>query len=247
MEQVHRGTLCHMDLVEGQIAVTVLYFASLSDVMGGSEQTLQLPEGSSVNDLIEALELRAPKLRDFQRRFRVAQDQEFVSNDTPLRDGAELALIPPVSGGCGPDVHVEISGDPLSVDRALEFVRRRDCGAVVTFLGTVRDVTGSEVTERLDYTAYQTMAEKELGAICVEAVERFEPLGALFVAHRVGSLFPGDIAVVVAASSPHRAGAFDAARYLIDTTKARVPLWKKEVGPGGKAWVEGDARVPSNS
>lgn len=228
------------------MTVTVLYFASLTDLMGCQEQTMELPDGATVEDLLSLLERQTPALRTFQRRFRVAQNQEFVPLETPLVNRAELALIPPVSGGASPEFEVAISSQTLSPERALNFVRRTDCGAVVTFLGTVRDLTGEQVTERLDYSAYQAMAEKELETICAEAAERFAPLGALHVSHRIGSLAPGEIAVVVAVSAPHRAGAFEAARYLIDATKERVPLWKKEIGPNGEAWVEGDARVASN-
>ena len=146
--------------------------------------------------------------------------------------------------GESPTIAVAISAQPLSAERALEAVRRNDCGAVVLFLGTVRDITGEQVTQRLDYSAYQAMAEKELYGLCQEAAERFA-LGAMVVEHRVGTLEPGEIAVVVAASSAHRDGAFQAARFLIDQTKERVPLWKKEFGPDGTAWIEGDARVSS--
>ena len=229
------------------ISVTVLYFASLSDLMGCDEQKLKLPRDSKVADLLSLLEAERPDLLRFQRRFRVAQNQEFVELTTRLEDGAELALIPPVSGGSGICIEVGISDRPLSVEHAIEFVQRKDCGAVVTFLGTVRELTGDQVTERLDYSAYHAMAEKQMHSICNEAAEKFQPLGAIYVTHRVGSLQPGEIAVVVAVSSPHRDGAFQAARFLIDTTKERVPLWKKEIGPDGHAWIEGDSRVPSLS
>lgn len=228
------------------MTIKVLYFASLTDLMGCQEQTLELSPGSTVDGLLTLLEEQHPALKSFQRRFRVAQNQEFVPLETALVNGAEIALIPPVSGGASAEFEIAISAQTLSPERALNFVRRNDCGAVVTFLGTVRELTGEQVTERLDYSAYQTMAEKELEKICVEAAEMFAPLGALHVSHRVGSLLPGEIAVVVAVSAPHRKGAFEAARYLIDAAKERVPLWKKEIGPNGEAWVEGDARVASN-
>lgn len=227
------------------MTVTVLYFASLTDLMGTDQETLDLPNGATVADLVEALEETSPGLQEFQRRFRVAQNQEFVGWDQPILDGAEIALIPPVSGGASEvPISVAISSRPLLPDQALAAVRRNDCGAVVLFLGTVRDLTGEMVTSRLDYSAYQAMAEKELRALCHEAVEKFR-LGAVVVEHRVGTLEPGEIAVVVAASSPHRDGAFQGARFLIDSTKERVPLWKKEYGPDGVAWIEGDARVPT--
>jgi molybdopterin synthase catalytic subunit len=230
------------------MTVTVLFFASLADLMGADQQTLELPEGSTVASLLDVLEQARPGLKAFERRFRVAQNQSFVDFGQPILDGAELALIPPVSGGSGPSIAVAISASPLDSDKALQAVRRKDCGAVVLFLGTVREITGEMVTQRLDYSAYQAMAEKELLSLCEEAALRFE-LGALVVEHRVGTLEPGEIAVVVAASSVHRDGAFQGARFLIDKTKERVPLWKKEFGPDGSAWIEGDARVssPGNS
>lgn len=227
------------------MVITVLYFASLSDLMGCDEESRELPEGSSVADLLDALELAKPGLKKFERRFRVAQNQTFVEFDEQILPGAELALIPPVSGGAGAPIAVAISEQPLSAEKALDAVRRHDCGAVVLFLGTVRDITGDQVTERLDYSAYRAMAEKELYALCQEAASMFA-LGAIVVEHRIGTLEPGEIAVVVATSSVHRDGAFQGARFLIDQTKERVPLWKKEIGPDGQVWVEGDARVASS-
>ena len=229
-----------------ELEITVLYFASLADVMGCDEQVMTMLAGSTVGDLLDRLETERVELTRYQRRFRVAQNQEFVEETTSLEDQAEIALIPPVSGGSALPVQVGISDQPLSLDTSLEFVRRKDCGAIVTFLGTVRELTGEQVTERLDYSAYREMAEAQLRAICLEAFESFAPLGAVSVVHRVGSLGPGEVAVLVAVSSPHRDGAFRAARYLIDTVKERVPLWKKEIGPDGQAWIEGDARVPSS-
>lgn len=226
------------------MTVTVLYFASLVDLMGAGEESLELPEGATVGEFLDALEQATPGLRDYRRRFRVAMNQSFVGLEEPIVDGAELALIPPVSGGAETAISVAISDRPLDPQAAMEAVRRKDCGAVVLFLGTVRDITGDMVTCRLDYSTYRAMAEKELRALCQQAAASFH-LGAIVVEHRVGTLEPGEIAVVVAASSAHRDGAFQGARFLIDQTKERVPLWKKEYGPDGSAWIEGDARVPS--
>lgn len=142
-----------------------------------------------------------------------------------------------------PSIRVGLSWAPLSVDAALAEVRQLCCGAIVIFLGTVRDVTAEMITEKLDYSAYEAMASKELEVLAIEAKSRWD-LGGIVVFHRLGSLEPGEIAVVVAVSSPHRDGAFAAARFLIDETKHRVPLWKKEYGADGVAWIEGDARVP---
>lgn len=224
--------------------VKALYFASLADLVGVDEEFLELPEDCDVAGFLDTVEKRTPELKKFERRFRVAVNQSFAQLSDMVPPDAELAIIPPVSGGAQASITVAIREQALSCDRALEAVRRTDCGAVVLFLGTVRDLTGDHVTQTLDYTAYAKMAEKELRLICEEAVEAYD-LGAVFVEHRVGKLEPGEIAVVAAASSVHRDGAFQGARFLIDSTKERVPLWKKEYGPDGVAWIEGDARVPS--
>jgi molybdopterin synthase catalytic subunit len=118
-----------------------------------------------------------------------------------------------------------------------EQVRRQDCGAVVTFLGTVRDLTGERVTLALDYEAYPGMAEKKMAQIERETRERW-PVGEMAIVHRLGHLDVGDISVAVAVSCPHRAQAFEACRYAIDRLKELVPIWKKENWADGTTqWV----------
>ena len=118
-----------------------------------------------------------------------------------------------------------------------EQVRRGNCGAVVLFLGTVRDLTGDRVTVALDYEAYPGMAEKMLAEIEAETRERW-PVGEIILEHRLGHLEVGDISVAVAVSCPHRAQAFEACRYAIDRLKELVPIWKKENwADGSTEWV----------
>ena len=113
-----------------------------------------------------------------------------------------------------------------------EQVRRSDCGAVVLFLGTVRDLTGERITVALEYEAYTAMAEKKMAEIEAETRQRW-PIGAMILEHRLGRLDIGDISVAVAISCPHRAQAFEACRYAIDRLKELAPIWKKE------NWVDG--------
>jgi molybdopterin synthase catalytic subunit len=116
-------------------------------------------------------------------------------------------------------------------------VRRPGCGAVVTFLGTVRDLTGDQVTLALDYDAYPQMAERKLAEIEAEARTRW-PIGEIALVHRLGHLEVGDVSVAVAVSCPHRHQAFDACRFAIDEIKERVPIWKKENWADGRTeWV----------
>lgn len=221
---------------------TVLFFASLGDLVGHQEVSVDLKQPLKVAELVKLLEEQYPALKRFDRRFRVAVDQSFVEDESLVEPGREVALIPPVSGGAGPVVRAAIKVEPLDMAALTEEVLSHQCGAVVTFLGTVRDLTGDQVTDKLQYSSYEKMAQSELLKICEEAAQKW-PLGGAVVEHRVGELMPGDIAVVAACSAPHREEAFQACRFLIDTTKERVPLWKKEFGPDGTAWIEGDARV----
>jgi molybdopterin synthase catalytic subunit len=131
---------------------------------------------------------------------------------------------------------VSIGEEPLSVDVVLAAVRRPGAGGVALFLGAVRDDNEGRAVTRLEYEAYETMALAEMRRITAEISAR-DPSLRLAVAHRVGTLAVGDLAVVCAASAPHRGEAFAACRRLIDEVKARVPIWKREWGPDGPYWV----------
>ncbi|MFO0797700.1 MAG: molybdenum cofactor biosynthesis protein MoaE [Gemmataceae bacterium] len=134
---------------------------------------------------------------------------------------------------------VRLTPDPIDYHALTESVRGPRCGAVALFLGTVRELTGDRVTTRLDYQAYPPMAEKKLAEVEAEVRRRW-PVGDVALVHRVGSLDVGEVSVAVAVSAPHRAAAFEACRFAIDTLKATAPIWKRENAPGGAAeWVEG--------
>jgi molybdopterin synthase catalytic subunit len=130
---------------------------------------------------------------------------------------------------------------PHSIDTQalLESVQSPHAGAVVLFLGTVRDLTGDQVTEFLEYEAYPPMAEKKLAELATLARQRW-PIQGLAMVHRIGRLGVGEVSVAVAVSCPHRVEAFEAGRFLIDTLKEQVPIWKKDTAPDGAAtWVKG--------
>ncbi len=130
-----------------------------------------------------------------------------------------------------------LTHEQIEPDKLLQAVIRRDCGGIVLFLGTVREITEGRTTVALEYEAYAGMAEKELHAIESDARKQW-PIVAMAVAHRLGKLDIMDIAVGVAVSCPHRADAFDAARFVIDEVKKRVPIWKRDHTPDGTAaWV----------
>ncbi|MGF1579586.1 MAG: molybdenum cofactor biosynthesis protein MoaE [Gemmataceae bacterium] len=132
---------------------------------------------------------------------------------------------------------IELTHEPIDYFALTENVRRNHCGAVVTFLGTVRDLTGELETVALDYEAYPGMAEKKMAEIEAETCEKW-PVGAIQMVHRLGHLKVGDISVAVAVSCPHRGDAFDACRHAMDRLKELVPIWKKENWADGTTeWV----------
>jgi molybdopterin synthase catalytic subunit len=137
---------------------------------------------------------------------------------------------------------IRLTRDPIDYHALTESVRSPHCGAVCLFLGTVRDLTGDQVTEFLDYDAYPPMAEKKLAEIEAEVRNRW-PVGNVALVHRLGRLGVGEVSVAVAVSCPHRAQAFDAGRYAIDTLKELVPIWKKENAPDGRGgWVHPEGK-----
>ena len=132
---------------------------------------------------------------------------------------------------------IQLTTEPIDHALLTEKVRRKDCGAVVTFLGTVRDLTNDRVTVALDYEAYPAMAEKKMAEIERETRTRW-PIGEMAMVHRLGHLDVGEVSVAVAVSCPHRAEAFEACRFAIDRLKELVPVWKKENwADGSTEWV----------
>lgn len=215
--------------------VNVLYFAVFRERLRRDAEPVDLPDGATVAALVAALEGRHDAVRALRGRYRVAVNMAMVDDTARLADGDEVALIPPVAGGAGAP-HVRVLAEPLSLDRVVDAVRSPDAGGLVTFTGMVRRHSRGQAIERLEYEAYGPMAELVMRALCDEIAAEV-PGARLAVEHRVGVLAIGDVAVVIAASAPHRAEAFAACRAMIDRLKDRVPIWKKEVGEDGAEWV----------
>jgi molybdopterin converting factor subunit 1 len=214
--------------------VTVLYFAVFRERLGRDAETIELPDGADTSALIAELERRHDAVKTLRGRYRLAHNQEMIAEATPLADGDEVALIPPVAGGS--DRRAIVLDEPLSLDRVVAAVRSPDAGGIVTFTGMVRRHNRGVRIERLEYEAYKDMAEKVMRGLC-EEIEGEIAGARVAVEHRVGVLAIGDVAVVIAASAPHRAEAFAACRAMIDRLKDRVPIWKKEIGEDGDVWV----------
>ena len=222
--------------------VTVRTFAALAETLGVRVLTLELPAGATVRTAWDRLVQVHPEAQRFQNRLLVAVNLDYASWRTPLADGDEVAFLPPVSGGLGePPMETapaafEVVEGPLNVDAVLRKVNNPRAGAVVLFVGVVREFTGERRTVHLKYEAYREMAVREMDRIGREVAGRW-PSVRLAISHRVGTLTVGEASVVVAAAAPHRGDAFAAARYAIDRLKEIVPIWKKERWDDGEEWV----------
>lgn len=224
--------------------VRVLLFGSLREAAGAKELAVALPERARVVALRELLMASQPAFEKLAGRLRVAVNREFASDDATLADGDEVAFLPPVSGGsnrcANPEqsrVRCTISERPLDAAAVAARVAGADAGGVVSFLGAVRDHARGRAIRQLEYEAYPAMALVEMERICDAAAQRW-PAARVAIAHRVGHLEIGDLAVVVVAAAAHRAEAFEACRFAIDTLKETVPIWKKEIATDGEYWVD---------
>ena len=212
-----------MILESASMRVHVRLFAGLRERAGWSTREV---EAATVADVWPAL-----GLGDEPEGLLYAVNREYAEREQELRDGDEVALIPPVSGGA-----FRVTEEPLSLDDVVAEVADERAGGIATFTGTVRRQSrGREVTH-LEYEAYAEMAEDVMARLAAELLERYE-LCAVAIHHRAGRVEIGEPSVVIAVSAPHRQAALAACREAIDTLKETVPLWKKEVYKGGEEWI----------
>jgi MoaE-MoaD fusion protein len=211
--------------------ISVRLFAGLRERAGTDRLEIELPDGASVADVLAAM-ASTPVGALRPRECVVAVNREYAAADERVHAGDEVALVPPVSGGAGPALHVRVTGDPLDLAALADAVRDPRAGAVVLFEGVTRDVP------QLDYEAYAEMAHARIEAIAAEEAAR-HGLCAVAIEHRTGTVPLSEPSVIVAASAPHRGEAFAGARALIDRVKAEAPIWKVEVTEAGRERVEG--------
>jgi MoaE-MoaD fusion protein len=226
--------------------VRVLFFGRLKDIVGRGEESAELPEGARVEDLFTQYRLSFPALEGLRASVAASVNQELAQWGARLEAGDEVAFLPPVSGGSTASVSrdcIEIVHNPIATQSILNGVKAPEDGAVVIFDGIVRNHTGSRRTLYLDYEAYEPMALEKMRELAGVLRTRFQVSG-LAIVHRLGRLEIGESSVLIAVSSPHRAVAFDACRFAIETLKRSVPIWKKEHFADGAVWVEGEALAP---
>jgi molybdopterin synthase catalytic subunit/molybdopterin converting factor small subunit len=204
--------------------VHVKLFAGLRERAGWSERELEGVD--RVTDVWSALDLG-----DEPEGLLYAVNKEYADRDRPLREGDEVALIPPVSGGA-----FLLSGEALSLDAVVDEVRSDQAGAIATFIGTTRVQSRGHTVLHLDYEAYEEMAEQVMAAIAEDLQRRYD-LCEIAIHHRTGRVDIGEASVVIAVSAPHRQDALAACKAAIDTLKGQVPLWKKEFYKGGEEWI----------
>ncbi len=205
-------------------------FAALREQAGARILPLELPDGALVADVWPAL-----ALGDEPAGLLLAVNHAYADRDTELRDGDEVALIPPVSGGS-----FRLSDAPLSLDEAVREVAADDAGAIATFSGTTRAHSRGREVVRLEYEAYEGMAEAQMERIATELKDRYTLIDVA-IHHRTGVVGIGETSVVIAVSAAHRGDALAACHDAIDTLKQTVPLWKKEIYVGGEEWVGWEA------
>ncbi|MEE2679010.1 MAG: molybdenum cofactor biosynthesis protein MoaE [Myxococcota bacterium] len=217
--------------------VQVKLFGSVREATGLSELDVELPADATVRDLRDHLARDHAIFDTLGERLAVSVNFDVSPFETGLREGDEIAFLPPVAGGAGGTDRVNLSDVPIDPGEVVSRVAGPGRGGIVSFSGAVRNQARGREIRHLEYEAYPGMAEQEMEKIC-DAAERRWPGVRVAMAHRVGHLEIGDLAVVIAVAAPHRAEAFEACRFAIDTLKETVPIWKKEFATDGDYWVD---------
>jgi molybdopterin converting factor subunit 1 len=229
--------------------VRVLFFGVLKDLAGRSSDLLSLPDHASAADVLIHYQQRLSANKGIFNSIAISVNQEYVRPEIKLKSGDEIALLPPVSGGGpetrSPDQPVKaearafITREAIDSAGLLEVIKRPEDGAAVMFEGVVRNHSRRRRTLFLEYEAYEEMALKQMESLIAESRAQFQIRDAAII-HRLGKLEIGETSVVIVVASAHRAAAFDACRWLIDTLKRTVPIWKKEHFEDRAVWSDGE-------
>jgi molybdopterin synthase catalytic subunit len=233
------------------VQIRVCYFAVLRELVGLREEEIEVAEGSDIAELLRVLVQRYPSLGSIVGRVAIARNHQYAESHVVLREGDEIALLPPVSGGAptppsptsddaqslvAAEGRLRLSFDPLDVSEVSRLVERKEAGAIVTFAGAVRRQSQGRLVTHLDYEAYPPMVLTQMQRVVDEALAQW-PEAKIAIHHRIGTLTIGDLAVAIAVSTPHRKEAFAACSFTIDRLKEVVPIWKREYFEDGEHWV----------
>jgi MoaE-MoaD fusion protein len=220
------------------VHVNLLYFAVVRELIGQSRETREVKPGQTLEQLFEEIASDHPGLVRLRPSLLFMVNQEYAKPQHQVQDGDEIALIPPVSGGEGK--RFLVTDEVISEADVSKLVANPEAGAIVTFLGTVRDNARGRKVLSLDYEAYPPAAERMLQQIGDEIRDRWA-IEQCAIVHRMGHLAIGEASVAIAVASAHREDAFDACRYAIDRIKEIVPIWKKEFYDDGETWIGSEA------
>lgn len=231
--------------------VRVLPFGILKELLGGSALACELPDGATVADLLDKLAAGSSDGRGPAnlRGIAVGVNAEYAGASQVLREGDEVALLPPVSGGAPRNADsyesieqpaaVQLTREWIDAEKLVDAAKAAEDGAVVVFDGIVRDNSRGRKTRYLEYEAYEEMALRQMEELAAQARERFQ-IRHVTMVHRLGRLEIGETSVLIVVAAAHRAAAFDANRWIIDTLKQTVPIWKKEFFVDGAVWAPGE-------
>ncbi len=225
--------------------VRVLFFGVLKDLAGKPSDSLNLPENATLGDVLNHYGQAIPGLKETAASLAMSVNQEYAGPATRLKAGDEVALLPPVSGGSQGEAtgnrspHIAIVREKIATASVVESIKRPEDGAAAVFEGIVRNNTRGRRSLYLEYEAYEDMALKQMEELAERALADFK-IRDVAIVHRLGRLEIGETSVLIVVASAHRAAAFDACRWLIDTLKRTVPIWKKEHFEDGAVWADGE-------
>lgn len=228
----------------------MLFFGMLRELTGKPADEIELQDGASVRDVLMHYESQIPGFKQSLASLALAVNQQYSGPETRLRANDEIALLPPVSGGtpepAGCRRCASITREKIDREGTLNGLKCGEDGAALVFEGIVRNQTRGRKTIYLDYEAYEAMAIKQMESLATESLQHFQ-IRDVAIVHRLGRLEIGETSVLIAVASAHRAAAFEACRWLIDTLKRKVPIWKKEYFEDGAVWADGEpfpAEIP---
>jgi len=228
--------------------IRVLLFGQLKDIVGRQEESLDVQPGTSLSDVMARYAEQFPKFKPMTGSIACSVNREYAPASILLHEGDEVGLLPPVSGGAPArteaqpqleSAHCRILREKIDSQKIADALKAPEDGATVIFEGIVRNNTRGRATLFLDYEAYEAMAINEMEKLAQTALEKFT-IHDVRLVHRLGRLEIGETSVLVVVTSAHRGQAFDACRWLIDTLKKTVPIWKKEYFEDGAVWADGE-------
>lgn len=220
--------------------ITLRHFAIIRETVGAETETRAVPDGTTAADIAATLSAEYPRIAGLLRTSPVMVNAAYADLAKPLEEGDEIAFIPPVAGGNGSDGRYAVVETPLIADAVAALVAAPEAGAIVTFVGTVRNHARGRSVLWLDYEAYAAGCLPIFAQIAAEMRARWS-VRDVAIHHRVGHLAVGDASVVIAVASAHRHDAFAASEYAIDRLKELAPIWKKEAYADGEIWIGAEA------